>query len=105
MKRDLPRELNYHIEAANAEKCRAIFAHDKRIVVPLIYPSLTRERVLVMSFETGTPVTHVKKMAEQGIPLKDLSNLISETFNHMIFKAGFVHSDPHPGNLFVRKSP
>lgn len=21
----------------------------------------------------------------------------------MIFKAGFVHSDPHPGNLFIRK--
>jgi aarF domain-containing kinase len=32
-----------------------------------------------------------------------LANLISVSFNHMIFKAGFVHSDPHPGNLFVRK--
>lgn len=28
--------------------------------------------------------------------------MISETFNHMIYKEGFVHSDPHPGNLFVR---
>jgi len=30
--------------------------------------------------------------------------LISESFNHMIFKDGFVHADPHPGNLMVRKS-
>lgn len=56
-----------------------------------------------MSYEVGTPVTHVKKILEQGIPLKELSNLISESFNHMIFREGFVHSDPHPGNLFVRK--
>lgn len=56
-----------------------------------------------MSYEQGIPVTHVKKMREQGINLKELSNLISESFNHMIFKEGFVHADPHPGNLFVRK--
>ena len=22
---------------------------------------------------------------------------------HMIFKEGFIHADPHPGNVFVRK--
>jgi len=71
--------------------------------VPDVYDSYTRSRVLVMSFETGTPVTHVKEMHRQGIDLKDLSRKISETFVHMIFKEGFVHADPHPGNLFVRK--
>jgi predicted unusual protein kinase regulating ubiquinone biosynthesis (AarF/ABC1/UbiB family) len=55
-----------------------------------------------MSFEQGIPVTHVKKMKEVGIDLKKLSKLISESFVHMIFKEGFVHADPHPGNLFVR---
>ena len=47
-------------------------------------------------------MTHVKKMKEVGIDLKKLSKLISESFVHMIFKEGFVHADPHPGNLFVR---
>lgn len=104
-KRDLPRELDYHIEAANAERCRQMFQHDARVSVPKIYGEYTRDRVLVMSYENGTPVTHVKKMREQGIDLKELSNLISESFNHMIFREGFVHSDPHPGNLFARKTP
>ena len=105
MKRDLPRELDYHKEAANCRRCEKNFAHDSRVKVPKVYDKYTRERVLTMSYEVGTPVTHVKKMREQGIDLKELSQLISEVFNHMIFKAGFVHSDPHPGNLFVRKTP
>jgi aarF domain-containing kinase len=29
--------------------------------------------------------------------------MISETFIYMIYEKGFVHSDPHPGNMFVRK--
>ena len=41
--------------------------------VPDIYAEYTRDRVLVMSFEQGTPVTHVKKMKELGIDLKELS--------------------------------
>lgn len=34
--------------------------------------------------------------------LKRVARLISETFIHMIFEEGFVHSDPHPGNIFIR---
>lgn len=34
--------------------------------------------------------------------MKELAKIISETFVYMIFEKGFVHSDPHPGNLFVR---
>jgi predicted unusual protein kinase regulating ubiquinone biosynthesis (AarF/ABC1/UbiB family) len=56
-----------------------------------------------MSYEEGIPVTHVKEMYEKGINLKKLAGLISNCFIHMIYEQGFVHSDPHPGNLFVRK--
>jgi predicted unusual protein kinase regulating ubiquinone biosynthesis (AarF/ABC1/UbiB family) len=69
----LPRELDFKIEAQNAERCRKIFKDDKRVKVPDIYELYTRDRVLVMSFEQGIPVTHVKKMKEQGINLKELS--------------------------------
>ena len=32
-----------------------------------------------------------------------LNKLISNSFIQMIYKDGFVHADPHPGNLFIRK--
>lgn len=28
---------------------------------------------------------------------------MSKLYGEMIFKHGFVHSDPHPGNILVRK--
>ena len=56
-----------------------------------------------MSFEKGIPVTHVKEMYAANIDLKRLAKIISESFIYMILEKGFVHSDPHPGNLFARK--
>lgn len=56
-----------------------------------------------MSFEQGIPVSHVKEMHEKGYDLKKLSKLVSDTFLYMIYERGFVHSDPHPGNMFVRE--
>ena len=35
--------------------------------------------------------------------MKGLARLVSEVFIYMIYEKGFVHSDPHPGTLFVRK--
>ncbi len=71
--------------------------------MPKVYHEYTRERVLTMSFEEGIPVSHVREMHDLGINLKKLSSIISETFIYMIYEKGFVHSDPHPGNMFVRK--
>ena len=101
----LPRELDFSIEAENADRCRCIFSGNPRVKVPDIYHKYTRGRVLVMSCEEGVPVTHVKQMLKEGIDLKQLSLLISQAFNKMIFEEGFVHADPHPGNLFARRMP
>ena len=73
----LPRELDYKIEADNCNRCKRIFKDNPNVAVPKVYEQFTKTRILVMSFETGTPVTHVRKIHEQGIDLKDLSKLIS----------------------------
>ena len=99
----LPKELNFKKEADNADKCREIFKNNKRVYVPKVFREFTAERVLTMSFEKGIPVSQVKEMHAQGIDLKKLSSVISHAFIHMIYEQGFVHSDPHPGNMFARK--
>ena len=80
-----------------------MFKNNPHVYVPKIYSNYTKQRVLVMSYEDGIPVSHVKEMHAQGFDLRRLAKIISETFIFMIYEKGFVHSDPHPGNLFARK--
>ena len=94
--------MDFVQEAGNAERCKAIFEGNKNVAVPSVYRDYTAERVLTMSFERGIPATSVKEMHAQGIDLKKAARIISESFSHMIYEHGFVHSDPHPGNIFVR---
>ena len=44
-------------------------------------------------------------MRDANIDFKKLSKIISSVFMRMIFEKGFVHSDPHPGNMYVRPHP
>lgn len=53
---NLPVELDFTAEAANADKCRDMFRGDARIVVPTVLHSLSSQRVLTMSFEQGVSV-------------------------------------------------
>lgn len=34
----------------------------------------------------------------------EISDKLGQLYSEMIFNRGFVHSDPHPGNILVRKS-
>ena len=44
---------------------------------------------------------------EQGLGVegKQVANILNRLFSSMIFKYGWVHCDPHPGNILVRKPP
>lgn len=56
-----------------------------------------------MTFEEGVSIGRVKEMQAQGIDLGKVSGTIARLFNNLIFRHGFVHADPHPGNILVRK--
>ena len=44
-------------------------------------------------------------MKKAGINLRLACERMCRVFGYQIFQSGFVHADPHPGNLFVRKMP
>lgn len=36
--------------------------------------------------------------------MNEISDKLGSLYSEMIFNKGFVHSDPHPGNLLVNKN-
>ena len=76
---------------------------DKRVVIPRIFWEYSTDKVLVMSFEEGSSITNIKYLRDNKIDIREVSTMLSEIFYKQIFEFGFVHSDPHPGNIYVRK--
>jgi aarF domain-containing kinase len=98
---NIPRELNFCIEQENADIVRNYFAHDRgALVIPKIY--WATPRVLCMEFINGSHINDRDYLAKHHINPNDVSTELARVFADMIFKYGWVHCDPHPGNILIR---
>ncbi|KAJ7964426.1 Protein kinase superfamily protein [Quillaja saponaria] len=94
-------ELDFIQEARNSERTAKNLRDNKVIRVPHVFWELTTSQVLTMQFCGGHKVDDVDFMNQMGInPIKVVKALI-EVFAEMIFVHGFVHGDPHPGNILI----
>ncbi|XP_036095354.1 aarF domain-containing protein kinase 1 isoform X2 [Rousettus aegyptiacus] len=73
--------------------------------VPQIYWELSTKRVLLMEFVDGGQVNDRDYMEKNKIDVNEISRNLGKMYSEMIFINGFVHCDPHPGNVLVRKRP
>eukprot|EP00051_Salpingoeca_urceolata_P015011 m.192127 g.192127 ORF g.192127 m.192127 type:complete len:631 (+) comp18260_c0_seq4:102-1994(+) len=105
MRLNVPLELDFLHEAANAKRCARMFAHRDDITVPEVFDELTTHRVLCLGFEKGITVTQANEIENMELNPSDVARLISQVFAEQIFVHGFVHCDPHPGNILIRPHP
>ncbi len=94
-------ELDFAREARSTERVRANLAGDRDVVVPKIYTELSTDKILVLEFLSGTPLSRVEVLREKGVDLRDVARRVAALYAKMIFAHGFFHGDPHPGNILV----
>jgi aarF domain-containing kinase len=58
-----------------------------------------------MEYIDGIKVSDTEKLKQSNLSLKDIDTKLVEAMAFQIFHSGFVHADPHPGNVYVRKDP
>ncbi len=91
----LHRELDFRLEARNAERMRGALADFARLAVPRVYTDFSTSRLLVMQDVGGVPATDIPA----GMLRKETARQLLESFCKQILIDGFFHADPHPGNL------
>ncbi|XP_067015790.2 uncharacterized aarF domain-containing protein kinase 5 isoform X1 [Anabrus simplex] len=100
----LAQELDFIHEGKNSERCASDLAHLPFVYVPQVMWDLTSKRILTMEFVHGTKISDVAELKKQGFSLADIDLKLFKTFAEQIFHTGFVHADPHPGNVLVRRN-
>ncbi|KAI9275175.1 ABC1 family-domain-containing protein [Helicostylum pulchrum] len=105
MRESLPKELDFVHEAKNAAKVEFNFAndiahHNTCLVIPKVL--WAKRRIMCMEFIVGSRVDDLEYMNKHNIDPKQVSAELTRIFSEMIFLHGFVHCDPHPGNVFIR---
>lgn len=99
--RTLLAELDFTREQRNLQTFIRNLAKRQDIRVPAPYPELSSRRVLTMDRLLGLSVSDSAALQESGYDLSDVARRGANMFLEMIFRDGFYHADPHPGNLLV----
>ncbi|KAF9994296.1 hypothetical protein BGZ80_011532 [Entomortierella chlamydospora] len=106
---NLPRELDFRFEAKNSQRAAANFDRSRAQGSPstVKIPEIiwAQKRVLVMEFMNGSRIDDVQYLKDNNIKVADVSKEMARTFSQMIYNDGFLHCDPHPGNVMIRPKP
>jgi ubiquinone biosynthesis protein len=98
----LENELNYLQEARNSEILRRNLTDFPQIYIPAVIHDLTTPKVLTTELVRGRKVSRLTPLQLIDHDYAQLAEVITQAYLKQICVDGFWHSDPHPGNVFVR---
>jgi ubiquinone biosynthesis protein len=99
--RVLLKELDFGREERNVRQFAANFADNPMVRFPATYPERSTSRILTMEHLEGIKVSDAGGITKFGYDAQDIARRGATIFLDMIFRDGFYHADPHPGNLVI----
>lgn len=94
-------ELDFTREQKNLLRFARNFEDEEGVFFPTPHLALCSRRVLTMDALEGISVSRRDLLEQSGFDLTDIARRGAEMFLQMVFRDGFYHADPHPGNLMV----
>ncbi|MES2837594.1 MAG: AarF/ABC1/UbiB kinase family protein [Bacteroidota bacterium] len=99
------KELDFINESINLQRFYNNFTEDDTnngsIHSPKVYREYSTSKVLAMEFVQGVKINNLQKLEAAGLDKSLVAKRLAISYFKQIFKYGFFHGDPHPGNLLV----
>jgi predicted unusual protein kinase regulating ubiquinone biosynthesis (AarF/ABC1/UbiB family) len=97
----LNQELDFRLEAENTRLIGRQVAGFSKLCTPTVYPELTSQRVLTLSFLKGRHLAEVSRTELQEHDPKAIAADLLSAYMKQIAIDGVFHCDPHPGNILL----
>jgi len=101
LRRSLLRELDFKLEANNLVTFAENLREFDRIVIPEPVDDFCTSRVLTMEYIHGKKITELSPLRLMEIDGTGLARELFRAYLKQILLDGFLHADPHPGNVFL----
>ena len=101
LRASLLRELDFKLEANNLITFGENLREFDRLVIPDPVEAYCTSRVLTMEYITGKKITELSPLRLMEIDGPGLARELFRAYLKQILLDGFVHADPHPGNVFL----
>lgn len=96
------KEFNFTYEANSIEKFYNLNNGIKFIGCPKVIKKYSSMKVLTMEYIDGIKITDTDTLIKEGYDTDDIGKKLALSYIKQIFKDGFFHGDPHPGNLLIK---
>ena len=100
-RKTLLRELDYRQEARNLHTLRENMKEFEHIVVPAPIDDYTTSKVLTAEYVPGRKVTDLPPIARTELDGSVLARELLRAYLKQTLLDGFLHADPHPGNVLL----
>ena len=94
-------EIDYRLEADNAERFAALFAAHPEVTVPQVERRLSSRLVLTTQWIEGTKLQNRRDLEANHLDPTALIRTGVISGLQQLLEFGYFHADPHPGNLFA----
>jgi predicted unusual protein kinase regulating ubiquinone biosynthesis (AarF/ABC1/UbiB family) len=94
-------EIDYRLEADNAERFAALFAGNPAVTVPRVERQLSSRRVLTTQWINGIKLQDRLELEAHRLEPDALIRTGVTAGLQQLLEFGYFHADPHPGNLFA----